>query len=80
MGWVLYIRHGCGLCEEMKQELDTFLNHSISTNIQYQLVDIDQDQRLRERYNEDVPVLVQDGTVVLRYFFDESLLKKVLNI
>jgi glutaredoxin len=80
MGWVLYIRQGCGLCDEMRQELDAFLNHNISADIQYRLVDIDQDQRLRERYNEDVPVLAHDDTVVLKYFFDESLLKKVLNI
>jgi hypothetical protein len=81
MEWVLYFRHGCGLCDELKDELDTFIQHLPHTaKLHYQLVDIDTDQGLRKKYNEDVPLLMHGDKIVLKYFFDESLLRKVLKL
>jgi hypothetical protein len=81
MEWVLYFRHGCGLCDEFKDELDTFVRYlPQAEQLHYQLVDIDTDQGLREKHNEDVPLLMHGDRVVLKYFFDESLLRKVLKL
>ena len=42
------------------------------------LVDIDKDPVLRQRYNEQVPVLVQGPTVLSRFFLDEASLRTAL--
>ena len=81
MAWSLYFRYGCGLCDEMKLELDDFISkQKPDRRIEYQLIDIDSEEGLRSRFNEDVPLLMNDGAVVLKYFFDEVHLTKVLNI
>jgi hypothetical protein len=81
MAWSLYFRYGCGLCDEMKLELDDFISkQKPDRRIEYQLIDIDSEEGLRSRFNEDVPLLMNDGAVVLKYFFDEAHLTKVLNI
>jgi len=81
MAWSLYFRYGCGLCDEMKAELDDFIRKQIpDRRFEYQLIDIDSEEGLRSHFNEDVPLLMNDDAVVLKYFFDEAHLKKVLNI
>jgi hypothetical protein len=65
----------------MKLELDDFISkQKPDRRIEYQLIDIDSEEGLRSRFNEDVPLLMNDGAVVLKYFFDEAHLTKVLNI
>jgi len=81
MAWSLYFRYGCGLCDEMKLELDDFIRKQIpDRRFEYQLIDIDSEEGLRSHFNEDVPLLMNDDAVVLKYFFDEAHLTKVLNI
>lgn len=57
MALVLYGRDGCHLCEQMLEELDECLRGRASV----QVVDVDTDDRLRERHGLRVPVLELDG-------------------
>ena len=57
----LYTRPGCGLCHEMKDELE---RHGCAV-IE---VDIDTDPELTRRYRLDIPVAVRaDGTLIARH-------------
>lgn len=51
---VLYTRRGCGLCEQMKEEIA--LAH-LSAPWSLTEVDVDQDPELCARYGDSVPVL-----------------------
>ena len=68
---ILYTRAGCCLCDEAKRILEA---HGLAV----EEIDIDADQRLRDRYNECVPVVVIDGRVRFRGRVDERLLKRLL--
>jgi len=57
----LYTRRGCGLCDEMKEDLERRGFH-------VREVDIDLDPELVRRYDRDVPVVVRaDGTELARH-------------
>lgn len=60
----LYSRPGCHLCEEVKHQLE-----SLGREHSFELleVNIDLDTALRQRYNEQVPVVTIDGELVSRY-------------
>ena len=68
----LYTRQGCHLCEKALQVL---LKHGIDPK----LVDIDQDDVLRERFNDSVPVVTIDGRERFRGHVNELLLKRILS-
>ena len=55
---ILYTRRGCHLCDEAKQAIDSARRRSA---FEYQEFDIDADPKLREMYNEEVPVITIDG-------------------
>ena len=55
---VLYMRAGCHLCDEAKQQLSELRRHVAFT---LRAVDIDQDPELRQRYNDEIPVIFIDG-------------------
>jgi hypothetical protein len=60
----LYSRPGCGLCDEMKQEL-------LRRGYQVREVNIDDDPELKKRYRVDIPVAVlADGTVLAKHRLD----------
>ena len=60
----LYTRPGCGLCDEMKQEL-------LRRGYQVRQVNIDDDPELKKRYRVDIPVAVlADGTVLAKHRLD----------
>lgn len=60
----LYTRPGCGLCDEMKQEL-------LRRGYQIREVNIDDDPELKKRYRVDIPVAVlADGTVLAKHRLD----------
>jgi len=67
----LYTRRGCHLCEEA---LATLWRHGLMP----QLVDIDADPELRQRYNECVPVIAIDGKERFRGRVNEVLLARLL--
>lgn len=58
---VLYSRQGCHLCEVMHRQARDLLDGS---GITLEIIDIDTDPALRERYDWRVPVLA-DGSEIL---------------
>ena len=68
---VVYTRQGCHLCDEAEQLLR---QHGLSP----QLVDIDADPALLERYTDCVPVVVIDGRERFRGRVNEVLLRRLL--
>ena len=67
----LYTRQGSHLCDDAQALL---LRHGLHP----QLVDIDADSALRERYNECVPVVEINGRERFRGRINEVLLMRVL--
>jgi ABC-type uncharacterized transport system ATPase subunit len=54
----LLSRPGCGLCEEMRREVDALLG---DLPREWQIVDVDTDRALAERFGESIPVLYVNG-------------------
>ena len=61
---VLYTRAGCHLCDEAKQQLSELRKRAAFT---LREVDIDQDPELRQRYNDEVPVVFIHGRKAFKY-------------
>ena len=68
---IIYTRSGCHLCEAAEALL-------VRYGIRPQLIDIDANAALRERYNCCVPVVVIDGKERFRGQVNEILLKRIL--
>lgn len=68
---VIYTRNGCHLCEEAEALL-------IAQGITPQLIDVDADEALRQRFNECVPVVEIDGKIRFRGRVDPVLLKRLI--
>jgi glutaredoxin len=71
MNVVLYTRAGCHLCDDARALLEA---HGLSP----QLVDVDEDEVLRQRFNECVPVVEIDGKIRFRGRVDPVLLRRLL--
>ncbi len=69
---VLYSRENCHLCDMAAEVLSRNL-------LSFEVVDIDADPQLRERYNECVPVVEIDGRDRFRGFVDELLLRRLIH-
>jgi glutaredoxin len=67
---VLYTRQGCHLCEEA---LDLLRDEGLEP----QLVDIDQDDELRARFDTCVPVVQVDGRIRFRGRVNRVLLRRL---
>lgn len=71
----VYTRQGCHLCDEAKASIrvagcdDEFILEEIS---------IDSDPQLRERYGEDVPVVLINGTKAFKHRVDPREFKRKL--
>jgi glutaredoxin len=65
---LVYSRKGCHLCDVVKQ---TLLRLQRSAEFTWKEVDIDSDPTLREKYNEEVPVVFIDGRKAFKYQLDE---------
>jgi len=71
----LYTRQWCHLCDDAKQVLAEARRRA---RFEYQEVDIDGDDELRRRYNEEVPVIAIDGTKAFKYRVDlRDLLRRL---
>jgi glutaredoxin len=68
---VLYTRKDCHLCDDAKDLLASF-------GVLPELVDIDLDSALCEKFNECVPVVEIDGKVRFRGRIDPILLRRLL--
>ena len=73
---VLYGRAGCHLCDEA---LDVVSAVCAAQGAEWELVDIDADPVLRERYGEQVPVVTVDGTVAGFWRIDAEVLRQALS-
>ncbi len=64
---ILYTRSGCHLCDEAKAEI-----HRLQQEAQFLFreVDIDRDPELRQKYNEEVPVVFIGGKKAFKYRID----------
>ena len=69
------VRQGCHLCDAMLAEMQAVVpNLQLTTTI----VDIDRDEKLRARYNEQIPLLLLGEQEVCRYFFDADALRRYI--
>lgn len=71
---VLYTRDDCQLCEEAGALLSRYADWLPDL----QLVDIDRDPDLRDRYRNQVPVVELDGEVRFRGKINEFLLRRLI--
>ncbi len=51
-------RRGCGLCEELREEVDRLL---ADLPRDWEIVDVDTDPELARRYGESIPILYVNG-------------------
>ncbi|MGD2082245.1 MAG: glutaredoxin family protein [Chromatiales bacterium] len=69
----LYYRHGCHLCEDMLRDLAALDDE---LGIEVDVVDIDRDAELRDRYHTRVPVLAGGGEELCQYFLDPAAVRQ----
>ena len=74
---VLFTREGCHLCENAKRDI---LDVGRRKNVQIAIeeVDIDTDERLRELFDHEVPVIFIEGVERFRYRVDREQLGRFL--
>jgi hypothetical protein len=73
--FVLYSRHGCGLCDEMQLALAVL---PAAAGFPVEVVDVDSDPAARVRYGHKIPVLFFAGELVCRGHLDATLVDKAL--
>jgi len=72
---VLYSRKDCHLCEVVKETLERLVHRAAFT---WREVDIDGDEELRKKFNEQVPVVFIDGRKAFKSSMTEDdFLKKL---
>jgi len=72
---VLYGRAWCHLCDDMRAALEPLL---AASGARVQVIDVDSDPALQQRYDELVPVLVCDGVELCHYRLDEPRVRAAL--
>jgi len=72
---VLYTRAGCHLCDEAKEQIRRAQAEAPFT---FREVDIDLDPELRQRFNEEVPVVFIGGKKAFKYRIDPREFRKRL--
>ena len=72
---VVYSREGCHLCDVVK---DTLKQLEGQAEFQWREVDIDADPELRQKYNEEVPVVFIDGGKAFKYHMEASKFLRAL--
>lgn len=73
MDLTLYTRSYCHLCEEMHLAL---LPHQQRYGFALDLVDVDSDPQLEQRFDELVPVLMAGDEEICHHFLDEDALQR----
>lgn len=66
---ILYTRKGCHLCEVVKESLERLARRTAFT---WREVDIDQEEELRQKYTDEVPVVFIHGRKAFKYKMDEA--------
>jgi hypothetical protein len=77
--FILYSRSWCHLCDDLLQALRALIGEGYRVDI----IDVDADPALVERYDELVPVLVgcrprQGNEQICNYFLDENAVRDFL--
>jgi glutaredoxin len=67
----LYTRMGCHLCEQAREVIERARRR---VDFELQVLDIDDDEALRARYHQDVPVVAIDGRDLFWWKVDEDAL------
>jgi predicted thioredoxin/glutaredoxin len=75
----LLTRRDCGLCEELLLEL-TALRSRVPALPEVQLVDVDADAALQQRWGLKLPVLLLDGALVCGGRLDTPELLRLLRL
>jgi hypothetical protein len=75
MGFVLYSRAGCGLCEEMLSDLAAL---PAARGVAIDVIDVDGDRAARARYGHKIPVLLLAGELVCHGRLDPEEVHKAL--
>jgi glutaredoxin len=70
----LYTRQGCHLCEQAQ----AVIAEVAAGRATVEIVDIDTDEALRDRYTVRVPVVAVDGVEIAEYEVSRDLLLDVL--
>lgn len=72
----LVTRAECGLCEQMHAEIERLRQtHPLPA---LQVIDVDEDDELKRRFDLEVPVLLLDGTLVCQQQLDAAELLRLL--
>jgi glutaredoxin len=71
----LYSRQDCCLCDEMKAIIGEV---ALTMPLELEVIDIDDSAALREKFNDEVPVLFIDGRKAFKYRLTKSALATVL--
>lgn len=74
--WVVLSRRDCGLCEDMIAELVAFLGPDRAASVQ--VVDVDANVLLQERYGKRIPVLLADGEFVCAHRLHAERVRRLL--
>ena len=71
----IYSRHGCHLCDVMKEEVA-----QIQTDLEFtiEIIYIDKNTELEEKYGEQVPVILIDGEIHDFFKLNETRFRKAL--
>jgi len=73
--FVLFSRPGCGLCEEMRAELERL---PAAQGYPLEVLDVDADADTRSRYGHKIPVLLFGGELVCHGRLDTEEVLKAL--
>jgi hypothetical protein len=76
MRFLLYSRPGCGLCEEMLEELAALPS---AQGIPVDIVDVDRDAAARARYGHKIPVLMLAGEILCHGRLDPEEVDKTVS-
>ncbi|CAN5470549.1 hypothetical protein BH23ACT9_BH23ACT9_01710 [soil metagenome] len=74
----LYSRQGCHLCEEAERIIRDLLGAEGGAAHDLDVIDIDTDPALRDRYTVRVPVVAVDGREIAQYQVDPASLAAAL--
>ena len=72
---IVYSRRGCHLCDVVKSQLAELQN---DRSFDWREFDIDADPELRQKYNDEVPVVFIDGRKAFKYRMDPAKFLKTL--
>jgi glutaredoxin-like domain DUF836 len=75
MKLTLMFREYCSLCHKMREQLKPYQERF---GFELEILDVDEDPVLEEKYNELVPVLLDGQTEICHWFLDEEKLKTFL--